>query len=380
MLPYGRQSVDAADIEAVVATLRSDWLTTGPGVDAFEEAFAHAVNARFAVAVSSGTAALHAAVYAASLTPGDEAIVPPLTFAATANCVLYQGATVRFADVRSDTLNIDPSSIRAAITPRSRAIIAVDYAGLPADLHEIREIADQHGLTLIEDACHALGAQYHGHNIGSMGHLTVFSLHPVKLMTTGEGGVVTTDDQTVAERLRLFRNHGLSTDHRQRESVGSWFYEMVDLGYNYRITDFQCALGRSQLRKLRPWIEARCRIARAYDDAFASMTEIEPPARVHDRESAWHLYVIRLNLEQLRVGRSEVFKALRAERIGVNVHYIPVPWHPYYASRGYARGCWPVAEAAYERILSLPIFPAMADSDVQDVIAAVRKVIAFFRK
>jgi perosamine synthetase len=213
-----------------------------------------------------------------------------------------------------------------------------------------------------------------------MGHLTVFSLHPVKLMTTGEGGVVTTDDEALAGRLRLFRNHGLSTDHRQREAAGSWFYEMVDLGYNYRITDFQCALGRSQLRKLRPWIDARRRIARAYDDAFASMPEIELPARVADRESAWHLYVIRLNLDRLRAGRLEVFNALRAERIGVNVHYIPVPWHPYYANRGYGRGCWPVAEAAYERILSLPIFPAMTDADTQDVIAAVQKVIAFFRK
>jgi perosamine synthetase len=380
MLPYGRQSVDAADIEAVTATLRSDWLTTGPGVEAFEDAFAHAVQARFAVAVSSGTAALHAAVYAASLTAGDEAVVPPLTFAATANCVLYQGATVRFADVRRDTLNVDPAAVRASITPKTRAIIAVDYTGLPVDLQEVRDIAERSGATLIEDACHALGAEYRGRPIGSMGHLTVFSLHPVKLMTTGEGGVVTTNDEALARRLRLFRNHGLSTDHRQREAAGSWFYEMVDLGYNYRITDFQCALGRSQLRKLVPWIESRRRIARAYDEAFASMPEIELPARVPDRESAWHLYVIRLNLDRLRAGRLEVFNALRAERIGVNVHYIPVPWHPYYATRGYRKGCWPVAEAAYERILSLPIFPAMTEADTQDVISAVQKVVAFFRK
>jgi perosamine synthetase len=379
MLPYGRQWIDDEDIESVIQVLRSDWLTTGPKVAEFEESFAAQVGARHAVAVSSGTAALHAAVFAAGIGPGDEVIVPAMTFAASANCVRYQDATVVFADSRPDTLNVDPACVESAITPRTRAIITVDYAGQPSDLDEINAIAERSHLTVIEDGCHALGAICRGRPVGTLAHLTIFSLHPVKHITTGEGGMVTTNDADIAARLRLFRNHGITSDHRQREVAGSWFYEMVELGYNYRLTDFQCALGQSQLRKLQTWLARRREIAARYTAALGVTPEIEPPTVLADREPAWHLYVIRLKLDRLRAGRAGIFKALRAENIGVNVHYIPVPWHPYYQKLGYTKGQWPVAEEAYERILSLPIWPGMTDRDMEDVIAAVRKVIKVYR-
>ena len=379
-LPYGRQTIDEDDIAAVVGVLRSDWLTTGPAVTAFEQAFAGQVGARHAVAISNGTAALHAAAFAAGLQPGDEAIVTPLTFAASANCIRYQGGTVVFADVRADTLNLDPARVAAAITPRTRAIVTVDYTGQPSDLAEINALAQQHKLIVIEDAAHALGARYRQQPIGALCDLTTFSLHPVKHITTGEGGVITTNDDRLAARLRLFRNHGITSDHRQREQAGSWFYEMVALGYNYRLTDIQCALGLSQLKKLAGWVARRREIAARYSAAFSLMPEIEPPVVLADREPAWHLYVIRLNLERLRVERTRLFAALRAENIGVNVHYIPVPWHPYYQNLGYAKGQWPNAEAAYERLISLPLWAGMSDRDADDVIAAVQKVIEAYRR
>ncbi len=377
MLPYGRHCVDEADIEAVVSVLRSDWLTTGPTVDEFEAAFAKAVGVRHAVAVSSGTAALHAAAFAAGIDPGDEVITTPLTFAATANCVRYLGGTVVFADVRPDTLNLDPAKVEACITRRTKAVITVDYAGEPSDLDELDVLASRHGFTLIEDASHALGATYRGRPVGSLARLTTFSLHPVKHITTGEGGLVTTDDPTLASRLRIFRNHGITREHQRRED---WHYDMVELGYNYRLSDIQSALGLSQLERLTEQIVRRREIAARYTRAFAALPEIGPPVVLTDRESAWHLYVVRLRLEGLRAGRTEVFRALRAENIGVNVHYIPVPWHPYYERLGFRRGGWPVAEDAYERILSLPIFPAMTDADVEDVVHAVEKVLHHFRR
>ena len=380
MLPYGHQCIGDDDVEAVIQVLRSDWLTTGPTVARFEEAFAAQVGAKYAVAVSNGTAALHAAAFAAGIGPGDEVIVTPMTFAASANCVHYQGAKAVFVDVRPDTLNLDPSKVEAAITPCTRAIVTVDYAGQPSDLDELNAIAERHRLTVIEDAAHALGANYRGRRVGTLAHLTTFSLHPVKQITTGEGGIVTTDHAELAARMRIFRNHGITSDHRQREVSGSWFYEMVDLGYNYRLTDIQCALGLSQLKKLAGWNVRRREIAARYTSTFAAVPEIEPLTVLSDREPGWHLYVIRLNLERLRVGRAEVFKALRAENIGVNVHYIPVPWHPYYQKRGYVKGRWPVAESAYERIISLPMWPMRSDQDVSDVITACMKVIRAYRK
>ncbi|MCP4566239.1 MAG: aminotransferase class I/II-fold pyridoxal phosphate-dependent enzyme, partial [FCB group bacterium] len=248
MIPYGRQSIDEEDIQSVVEVLRSDWLTTGPKVDAFEHALADYVGAEYGVAVSSGTAALHCAMYALGIGPGDEVILPPMTFAATANCVVFLGGTPVFADVQPDTLLIDPVAVEKKITKRTRAIIAVDYAGQPCDYDSLRDIANSHGLSLIADGCHALGAVYKGHRVGSLADMTVFSFHPVKHITTGEGGMITTNDPKFAGRMRRFRNHGIDTDFRQREQQGSWYYEMVDLGYNYRITDMQCALGLSQLK------------------------------------------------------------------------------------------------------------------------------------
>lgn len=379
MLPYGRQTLDEEDIQSVIHVLRSDWLTTGPNVDAFEKAFAKQTGAKYAVAVSNGTAALHGAVFATGIGPGDEVIVPPMTFAASANCVLYQGGTVVFADIRPDTLALDPGRVEAAITPRTRAIVTVDYTGQPSDLEELNQIVERHQLTLIEDAAHSLGATYHGEPIGSMADFSTFSFHPVKHITTGEGGMITTNDYNISEKLRMFRNHGITKDHHQRDIIGSWLYEMGGLGYNYRLTDFQCALGESQLKKLQERLSRRREIAGQYTQAFDSMTEIELPTILSDRESAWHLYVICLDLKQLRIGRAEIFRALRAENIGVNVHYIPVPWHPYYQNLGYIKGQWPVAESIYERIISLPIWSGMTDQDVNDVIEAVSKVIHAYR-
>lgn len=380
MLPYGRQSISDRDIEAVVEVLRSDWLTTGPAVAEFEGRFAEAVGAKHAIAVSNGTAALHAAAFAAGIGEGDEAIVPPMTFAATANCVRYQRGTVVFADVRSDTLCLDPARAEEAVTPKTRAIITVDYTGQPSDLDELTQIARKAGCVLIEDAAHALGATYKGRRVGSIADLTTFSFHPVKQITTGEGGMVTTNDAALAERARRFRNHGITSDHRQREQQGSWFYEMTDLGYNYRLTDFQCALGMAQLRRLPEWIERRSEIAARFGRAFASVPQIEPLAILPDRRSAWHLYVIRLRLEKLRATRADVFRALRARNIGVNVHYIPVHYHPYYQSLGDRRGAFPNAESAYERLLTLPLFPAMTDADVERVIESVTETLDEFAK
>jgi perosamine synthetase len=380
LLPYGRQSIGEDDIQAVVDVLRSDWLTTGPKVAEFEEAFAAWVGSKYAVSFTSGTAALHGAAFAAGLKEGDEAITSPMTFAATANCVLYQGATPVFAEVSTDTLNLDPAKVAERITPLTRAILAVDYAGHPAEIAAILELAERHGLVVIEDACHALGAEYRKRRTGSVADMTVFSFHPVKHLTTGEGGMVTTDRAEFAETLRRFRNHGISSDARQRQSAGQWHYEMVLLGFNYRLTDLACALGLSQLHKLDANLARRREIAARYADAFSGLPEVMPPVVRPDVNPAWHLYPIRLALEKLTADRAQVFRALRAENIGVNVHYIPVHIHPYYRDRfGYAGGEFPVAEDAYERLISLPMFHSMNDRDVEDVIQAVSKVIAHFR-
>jgi perosamine synthetase len=381
LLPYGRQSIEEDDIQAVINVLRSDWLTTGPKVAEFEEAFAARIGARYAVSFSSGTAALHGAAFAAGLKPGDEAITTPMTFAATVNCVLYQGATPVFADVSTDTLNLDPEKVAARITPRTRAVLPMDYAGHPADLDAMLELAARHGLVVIEDACHALGAEYRGRRTGSIADMTVFSFHPVKHVATGEGGMVSTDRTDYAQALRRFRNHGISSDARQRRAEGQWRYEMVLLGFNYRLPDFACVLGLSQLKKLEANLSRRRQIAARYAAAFRDLAGILPPAVRLDVNPAWHLYPIRLSLEGLSANRAQVFRALRAENIGVNVHYIPVHCHPYYRDRfGYRGREYPIAEDAYERLISLPMFHGMSDQDVEDVIAAVKKVIGHFAK
>ena len=375
-LPYGKQSIDEDDIAAVVETLRSDWLTTGPKVGEFEEAFAAWVGARYAVSFSSGTAALHGAVFAAGLAVGDEAITSPLTFAATANCVLYQGGKPVFADVRKDTLNIDPERVSVCITARTKALLPVDYAGHPADLDELCKIADRHGLTIIEDACHALGAEHRGRRVGSISHMTVFSFHPVKHLTTGEGGMVTTDDPVFADTLRKFRNHGISSEARERQAHGQWHYEMVLLGFNYRLTDVACALGLRQLSKLESNLARRREIAAKYEQVLRDLSSIALPIAREGVRPAWHLYPVRLDLGSLSASRAEIFRALRAENIGVNVHYIPVHLHPYYRDRfGYKPGDYPVAESAYERLISLPMFHGMTDRDVDDVTSAMCKVV-----
>jgi len=381
LLPYGRQSVDEADIAAVVDVLRSDWLTTGPKVGEFEDAAASFVGTKHAVSFSSGTAALHAAAFAAGLKPGDEAVTTPLTFAATANCILYQGARPVFADVDRDTLNIDPKQVAAKTSRKTRAIIAVDYAGHPADLGALRDIADKGDFVLIEDACHALGAEYRGKRVGSFVDMSVFSFHPVKHITTGEGGMVTTDRADFAEILRRFRNHGISSEARQRQQAGQWYYEMVLLGYNYRLPDIVCALGAEQLKKLPANLARRREIAAQYASAFRELPGIMVPSVRSDVNPAWHLYPIRLDLEKLTADRAQVFRALRAENIGVNVHYIPVHLHPYYRDRfGFHTGQFPVAEGAYERLISLPMFHGMSAQDVEDVITAVAKVLASYSR
>ena len=374
VLPYAHQWVDEADVQAVIEVLRSDWLTTGPKVAEFEEAFSDFVNTREAVAVSSGTAALHAAMYAIGLGPGEEVIVPAMTFAASANCVVFQGGTPVFADVDPDTLLLDPVQVEAKITPRTKAIIAVDYAGQACDYDALKAIADRHHLILVADACHSLGGSYKGHSVGSLADLNVFSFHPVKHITTGEGGMITTDNPDLAQGMRIFRNHGITSDHRQRTEQGSWFYEMVDLGYNYRITDIQCALGLSQLKRLPKFLERRRQIAMRYNDACSQIAGITPLAVRQDATHAYHLYVVKVDFEALGIDRSTLFQTLWKKGVGVNVHYIPVHLHPYYRQRFNTRkGDCPMAEAAYESILTLPAFPAMSGDDVDAVITALGK-------
>ena len=379
----------------------------------FEAALAAVAGTTEAVAVSTGTAALHAAMYALGIGPGDEVLVTAMTFAASANCAAFLGARPVFVDVDPDTLLIDPRQVEALITPRTKAVVAVDYAGQPCDYDALGAIAGRHGLALVDDACHALGGSYHGRPVGSLALMSAFSFHPVKHVATGEGGAVTTSDAELARRLRRFRNHGITTDFRERAVQGAFAYEMVDLGYNYRLSDIQCALGITQLAKLPASVARRQAIARQYDEAFqqaagsgeppkgypagskAGARQLPDPLRECPARSpllaplavrgdvchAYHLYVIRLELEALTADRAAIFRALRAEGIGVNVHYLPVHLHPYYQNKfGTKPGDCPVAEAAYERILSLPMFPAMTDDDVRDVVEAVEKVISHYEQ
>jgi perosamine synthetase len=374
-IPYATQWLDDSDIQAVVEVLRSEWLTTGPKVAEFEDVFARTVGSQQAVAVSNGTAALHCAVSAINVGPGDEVIVPTMTFAATANCVMYRGGTPVFADVLPSTLLIDPTEVEAKLTPRTVAVIAVDYAGHPCDYDKLREITDRKGIRLIADACHSLGGSYKGRSVGSLADLSAFSFHPVKQVTTGEGGMIACDDQVLADRMRTFRNHGITSDHRQREKNGTWFYEMVELGWNYRITDFQCALGISQLRKLSAWVGRRREIASRYDEAFAESQAIKSLDVDEGVVHAYHLYVVRIEPNKHR-DRASVFNELRDRGVLANVHYVPVHLHPFYQRRfGTGKGMCPVAEKAYEQIVSLPIFPRMTDEDVKRVIKACLEAV-----
>lgn len=380
-LPYGHQWIDDEDIKSVIEVLKSDWITQGPKIKEFEEAVAKFVGAKYAVALSSGTAALHGACLIAGITPGGEVITTSITFAASINCILYLGGKPVFADIKEDTYNIDPEEIERKITSKTKAMIPVDFAGQPADLDKIYEIAREHTLIIIEDASHALGAEYRGKKVGSLSDLTIFSFHPVKHITTGEGGMVVTNNKRSYEKLLMFRAHGITKNETKlTKNEGPWYYEMQELGYNYRITDCQCALGLSQLKKIDKFIKRRREIVKRYDEAFKDIEEIIIPYEKTEVKSAWHIYVIRLKLDKLKATRKEIFEALRAENIGVHVHYIPVYYHPYYKKLGYEKGLCPKAEKYYEGAITLPLFSKMSDKDINDVIEIVERVITYYRK
>lgn len=379
-LPYARHTVEPDDIHAVVTALRSDWLTTGPLVPAFERAVGSAVGAAHAVAVSSGTAALHAAVFAAAIGAGDEVVTSPLTFVASANAILYRGGVPVFADVRSDTLTLDPAEVEAKLTGRTRAVLPVDFAGQPCDLDEIIDVARTKGLTVIEDAAHALGAEYRGRRVGAIADVTTFSFHPAKLITTGEGGMITTNREDFAVSLRRFRNHGFESDFRERAASGGAFSPMIDLGCNYRLTDLQCALGLSQLGRLDRFLERREQIAQRYLKELEGLPGLGLPAVAPHMRHAWHIFPVLLELDRLTADRNTILAALRAENIGAAVHYVPAYWHPYYRALGYQRGLCPRAEAAFERIMTLPLFPAMTGQDVEDVVTAVPKILGYYAR
>ena len=364
MIPYGKQTIEQDDIQAVVDVLKSDFLTTGPKIAEFEQTVADYVGAKYAVAISNGTSALHAACFAAGIRPGDEVITTPLTFAASANCVLYCGGTPVFADVDPKTYNIDPEDIRGKITDRTKAIIAVHLAGQPCDMDAIHSIAREHGLIVIEDGAHALGSVYKGKKVGSLSDMTTFSFHPVKPITTGEGGMIVTDNEDFYKKMVLFRSHGITRDDSMMtRNDGPWFYQQFDLGYNYRITDIQCALGCSQMKKLDRFLARRKEIVARYNEAFADCDNIITPYQLSDTESGWHLYIVQVK----NCDRRKVFENMREKGIGVNVHYIPVYMHPYYQEHGYENVHCANAEEIYSHIISLPLYPGLT-SEQQDYV------------
>lgn len=381
-LPYGQQWIEDDDIEEVVKVLKSDYLTTGPKIEEFEEKFGKYVGVKYAVAISNGTAALHGASFAAGIKEGDEVITTPITFAASANCILYQGGKPIFADIDSSTYNIDPKDIEKKISSKTKAIVPVDFTGQPVNIDEINAIAKKYNLIVIEDGAHSLGAEYKGKKTGSLVDMTTFSFHPVKHITTGEGGVITTNNKELYEKLKLFRTHGITRDKQilYNKNEGSWYYEQLELGYNYRITDIQCALGISQLNKIDKFLRRRREIAEKYNEYLKDIDGIVLPYQEEYIKSSWHLYVIQLELEKFKVGRREIFEALQAENIGVNVHYIPVYYHPYYQKLGYKKGLCPNAEKLYERIITIPLYPKMTDKDVKDVVEALDKVLKYYKR
>lgn len=367
-IPYGRQSIDENDIKAVEEVLRSDYLTTGPKIEEFERKVAAYTGAKYAVAIANGTAALHAACYAAGIGEGDEVITTPITFAASSNCVLYCGGKPIFADIDEKTYNIFPEDIERKITTDTKAIIAVHFTGQPCEMEKIHNIARKHNLIVIEDAAHALGAQYKGKMVGSISDMTTFSFHPVKHITTGEGGMILTNNDKLYQRLKLFRTHGITRDDKlMTKNVGPWYYEQLELGFNYRITDIQCALGISQMDKLSEFLNKRKNIAARYNEAFADNDNIQIPYQESGCDNAWHLYVIRIKNGK----RREVFEKLRTAGIGVNVHYIPVYQHPYYRNHGYKDTICPNAEKYYKECISLPLYPGLKIEEQEYVIKKV---------
>ncbi len=379
---YGHQYIDENDIQAVVEVLKSDFLTCGPKIEEAEKKLCEITGAKYAVLLSNGTAALHAICYAAGIKEGDEVITTPITFAASANCVLYCGGTPVFADINPETYNLDPGSVEQCITDKTKAVIAVDYTGQAVELDRLREICDRHDLLLIEDAAHSLGTKYRGQPVGSLADMTEFSFHPVKTCTAGEGGAVTTNDEELYKKLLLFRTHGITRvqDWMDKPSEGGWYYQQILLGYNYRITDMQAALLISQLGKLDLFAGRRKELVKMYDEAFRDMPEIVVQKEIPESDTVRHLYIIQLDTDLLTCGRTEIFDALKAEGVGVNVHYIPVYSFPYYQKLGYKMGTCPNAERLYERIISIPLYYGMTDSDAGKVIEAIKKVINYYKK
>lgn len=379
---YGHQYIDDADIEAVCEVLRSDYLTCGPKVAALEAKLCEITGAKYAVVCSNGTAALHMAALAAGVGAGDELITTPITFAASANCGLYCGAVPVFADINPRTYNIDPGSVREKITERTKAVVAVDFTGQAAELDPLLALCRERGIVLIEDAAHSIGTKYKGRPVGSIADMTTFSFHPVKTVTGGEGGAVLTDSPEYYQKLLLARSHGITREDGllERPSHGPWYYEQIDLGYNYRLTDIQCALILSQIDKLERFSGRRREIVEQYNEAFSKMPELFVQEEIPESDTTRHLYILRLVPERLRIDRKGFFEALGAENICCNVHYIPVYRHPYYEKLGYKEGLCPNAEKLYKEILSLPLYYALTDQDVADVIEAVTKIVAYYRK
>ncbi|MCQ4088794.1 UDP-4-amino-4,6-dideoxy-N-acetyl-beta-L-altrosamine transaminase [Saccharibacillus sp. JS10] len=375
LLPYGKQWLDEADIEAVVQVLKGDFITQGPAIEMFEQKVADYVGTCYGVAFSNGTAALHGACFAAGIEAGDEVITTPLTFLASSNCVLYQGGTPVFADIDPVTYNIDPKQIEEKLTPQTTAIIAVDFSGQPAEMDRIQAIARQHSLITIEDAAHSLGADYQGRKVGIWADMTMFSFHPVKHITTGEGGMIVTNDEAFYRKLLRFRSHGMTRDPQElTRNEGPWYYEMQELGYNYRMTDIQAALGISQMDKLDRFIARRRELVEIYNRELADIPGLVLPKQHAEANSSWHLYVVRFLPEHFQYSRKEIFEQLRAWNIGVNVHYIPVYLQPYYEDLGYKKGLCPNAEKYYESCITLPLFPGMKDEDVLYVVRAIKEL------
>jgi len=384
MIPYGRQSLDQADIDAVVAVLQSDWLTQGPAIAGFEQAMAERCEADFAVAVCNATAALHIACLAADLGPGDRLWTTPNTFLASANCGRYCGAEVDFVDIDPLTWNLDALALASKLEQAERAgtlpkvLVAVAFSGQSCDMRRIAELAERYGFTVIEDASHAVGASYAGRPVGcgEFADMTVFSFHPVKIVTSAEGGMVLTNRPHLAERLHRLRSHGMTRDPQQmtEPSHGPWYYQQVELGFNYRMTDLQAALGLSQLNKLDTFIARRRELAARYDRLLADLP-LTLPSPQPEADSAWHLYVVRLRLDPINLSHRQVFEGLRAAGIGVNLHYIPVHLQPYYRDLGFAEGDFPHAERYYAEAISLPLFPLLSDEQQDHVVEQLRRLV-----
>ena len=381
-ISYGHQFIDEDDIRAVEAVLRSDFLTCGPEIDKLEKKLCDITGAKYAVLCANGTAALHIACLAAGVGEGDEVITTPITFAASANCALYCGAKPVFADINEETYNLDPAEAEKKVTSKTKAIIPVDYTGQAAELKRCREIANRHNLVFIEDAAHSIGTIYDGKPVGSIADMTTFSFHPVKTVTGGEGGAVLTNNEEYYKKLLLYRAHGITRDTSlmERESDGPWYYEQVALSTNYRMTDMQAALINSQLNKLKRFSDRRKEIVAKYNEAFSKMPELFVQKEIPESDTTRHLYILRIKPEMLTIDRAKFFEAMSKEGIGCNVHYIPVYRHPYYEHLGYKKGLCPKAEKLYSEMMSLPLYPAMTDKDVDDVIEAVTKIVDYYRK